>query len=231
MLKVDFFGNGTCTHCKFAKHELEDFLQFHIESENIWIARDDKLQDVLSDTLSNYPKEQHEDIVDSYSWDLHLNQQKYPDIHRSSLIITVFNFFENHLNSLCEILTESVESEVRLKDLNGKGITRAFAYLTKVARLNLGTLGAERPFIVSVNSIRNIIVHNGGLLPENPNDKIYKFIEKEIGISGRPECSVTIQYDFISRFIHVLIDFFDKLDDEIQAHIRRFNAKNNSQPD
>ncbi|WP_199170171.1 hypothetical protein [Hydrogenovibrio sp. SC-1] len=128
---VDFFGNGLCIHCHLAKNELRDLAGFNQLSEASWKEKDDSLQEELSELLKKYPEKNHEDIVDSYSWDLHLNQYKYPSLHRESLVITVFNFLEHQLNSLCHIFYESIDSDIKLKDIHGQGVERALLFLKK----------------------------------------------------------------------------------------------------
>lgn len=221
---VDFFGNGLCIHCHLAKSELMDIFCFNDEAEDSWKKKDDTLQDELGEILGKYPEKSHQDIVESYSWDLHLNQYKYPSLHRESLVITVFNFFENQMNTLCQMFYESIDSDLKLKDLHGQGVERALLYLSKVAKVDFGAFGGEIPIIKGVNLVRNTIVHNGGLLPEDPNVKINKFIQKTECLSGIEGAYVNIHPEFISFFIKTLVEFFEKLDIEIQKHIRAFNA-------
>ncbi len=162
---IDYFVNGLCTHCHDVKNELIEFNQFHFATETAWQKEDNTLAGAIDDLIKKYPEARTHDIAASYAWDSHLNQVKYPAIHRESLDITIFNFFENQLNGLCQILSGCVESKVELKHLNGKGIERARLYLTKVVDFDLSNLNPEWSYIKSVNELRNQIVHNGGLLP------------------------------------------------------------------
>lgn len=219
---VDFFENGLCIHCHLAKKELIEFLAFNEQTEESWKTRDNNLQKELSEILEKYPEKNHEDIIDSYAWDLHLNQSKYPDLHRESLLITIFNFLEHQLNSLCRILYESTDSNLKLNEVYGQGVERAFLFLTKVAKINLSSFGSELPEIKGVNLVRNAIVHSGGLLPEDPASKINRFIASSADLSGVESGQINIQPGFIARFINVLIVFFEKLDIEIQKHIEEY---------
>lgn len=221
---IDFFGNGLCLHCHLAKNELMDIAAFNNLSESSWKEKDDTLQEELSEILKKYPEKSHDDIVESYSWDLHLNQYKYPNLHRESLIITVFNFLEHQLNSLCQIFYESIDSDLKLKDINGQGVERAFLFLKKVVNVDFSHFGAELPVIKGVNLVRNIIVHNGGVLPDDANSKVNKFIASSEYISGSAGGGINIQPEFIDCFVKVLVAFFEKLDNEVQKHIQGYNA-------
>ena len=217
---VDFFGNGLCLHCHLAKNELIEFLMFNDQTEEAWRSRDNNLQNELNEILEKYPEKSHDDIIENYAWDLHLNQSKYPSLHRESLVITVFNFLEHQLNSLCKIFYESIDSNLKLNEIHGQGVERALLFLTKVAKVDLSSFGSELSEIKGVNLVRNAIVHNGGLLHEDPNSKINKFITSSEHLSGVEAGYVNIHPEFIEHFINVLISFFEKLDIEIQKHIQ-----------
>ncbi|SFH69231.1 hypothetical protein SAMN05444507_102226 [Pseudomonas syringae] len=219
---VDFFENGLCIHCHLARNELIEFLTFNEQTEESWRARDSNLQKELGEILDRYPESNHKDIIDSYAWDLHLNQSKYPDLHRESLLITIFNFLEHQLNHLCKILYDSIESNLKLNEIYGQGVERALLFLTKIAKIDLSSFGSELPEIKGVNLVRNAIVHNGGLLPEDENSKINRFIAGSDCLSGVESGYINIQTDFIASFISILIAFFDKLDVEIQKHIQEY---------
>lgn len=219
---VDFFENGLCIHCHLAKNELIEFLIFNERTEESWKARDNNLQKELNEILEKYPEKSHDDIIDSYAWDLHLNQSKYPDLHRESLLITIFNFLEHQLSSLCKILYESIGSDLKLNEVYGQGVERALLFLTKVAKINLSSFGSELPEIKGVNLVRNTIVHSGGLLPEDPSSKVNRFVASSADLSGIESGYVNIHPEFIAHFINVLIDFFEKLDIEIQKHIQEY---------
>ncbi len=219
---VDFFENGLCIHCHLAKNELIEFLTFNEQTEESWKTRDHSLQKELNEILEKYPERTHRDIIESYAWDLHLNQSKYPDLHRESLLITLFNFLEHQLNSLCKILYESIDSDLKLNEVYGHGVERALLFLTKVAKINLSSFGYELPEIKGVNLVRNNIVHSGGRLPEDSNSKVNKFISSTSSLSGVESGHIVIHPEFIAHFIKVLIDFFIKLDIEIQKHIQNY---------
>ncbi|GMR17671.1 MAG: hypothetical protein BMS9Abin33_0064 [Gammaproteobacteria bacterium] len=220
-LKVDFFANGLCFHCNMAQRELQEYLQFHSETESAWGEKNNDLQSNLNEILNKYPEEHHQDIVESYSWELHQNQYKFPNMHRESLIITIYNFLESELNQLCGIIAESIDRKIRLKDLHGKGINRALLYLSKVAEFEMSKMGSELPYIKNVNLLRNQIVHSGGVLPDNADHELNIFVMQNLNLSGQPGHSVTLDSEFIGEFIERLIAFFNRLDEEIQLFMKR----------
>ncbi|MDT0581551.1 hypothetical protein [Brumicola blandensis] len=132
------------------------------------------------------------------------------------------------MNELCNKLAVSIDSLIKLRDVNGKGVTRALMYMKKVAQLDLQKASDEKYYIAMLNKIRNAIVHTGGILHTEPSSDIYRFINNEIFISISADGALIIHDDFIDRFIGILIGFFDKLDSEIQMFIERYDAQPNS---
>lgn len=222
-MPIDFFESGLCFYCHLAKNELNEYFYFHSETEVYWEKKDDELQKKLKVVLSKYPEKYRRDVVESHSWDLHLNQIRYPDIHRESLILAIYSYFENQLNRLCDILSESVENNVSLRDLKGQGIERAFLYLKKIAGFNLSDLGKEMSYIRNVNKIRNIIVHNGAMLPEDLHPKILKFISDNLHLYGEAGMRITIRSEFINEYLEKLIQFYEILGKEVEKYIQKFD--------
>jgi len=222
--EVDYFNNGLILLGYGARSRLYDFSHFHAETEKAWEEKDKKIQDNLNDELQANHEFQHPDIVDSYAWDLHQNQYQFPNIHRESLVITIYNFLEAQLNELCDVISKSIDSKVKLKDLKGQGITRAFLYLTKVADFDFTAMAKEKAYIDKVNKLRNIIVHNAGHLPDKTEKSLNNFVNKNSYLSGELGNTVTLSNGFIHEYINVLIDFFDKLEKEIQVFSNKENA-------
>lgn len=217
---IDFFYNGLCSLCHIARNELMDFEDFHAETEASWSKINQDLENKIDRIIKRHPEEDHDEVIESFSLDLHEKQEKYPFIHRTSLLITIYSFLENTLNDLCHTLSQSVGSDVKLSDLQGNGIERALLYLSKVAAFDLSKMGGTLPYIKGINKIRNIIVHNGGVLPSSPEHKVHAFIERTKSMSGHPDCNVRFEDAFINEVIKVLIQFFNELDKEVQTHIQ-----------
>lgn len=222
-LEINYFVIGLCTHCASVKDELQVFGSFHDKTEDSWKNKDTDLQDHITGVLKNHPKTRHEDIVDSFSWDLHQNQYKYPDIHRKSLIITIFSFLETRLNELCSILEECIELKIKRKDLNGRGIERAISYLKLVAEFDLEPMNKEVFYVRGVNQVRNQIVHNYGRLPDDDKHKACIFVTKAENLSGAPGGVISVRPDFIREFVDVQTIFFDKLNTEVERFIQSKN--------
>ena len=223
-MTVDFFENGLCFYCHLAKNELWTYKKFHHETENSWQKKDETLQSELQSILEKYPDADHDEIVESHGWDLHLNQIKYPDIHRTALVVAIYIFIEDQLNGLCHTLQESIATRLRLRDINGKGVERAFLFLSKVIGFDLSRI-SSKAFVSNVNKLRNRIVHAGGILPDDPKDSLNKFAVRTNGLWGNPGGRVNIASEFIEDLIGQLVIFFDEIDMQVQEFISNTNAQ------
>ena len=222
--EINYFKDGLCMHCTWSRGGLYDFRHFHTEAESSWSNKDSQLQKQINEKLNKFPEEHHQDIIESFSWDMHQLQNQFPNIHRESLVITIFNFLEKQLNHLCNILSEYFSGTVKLNDLNGRGIRRALLYLSKVANIDFTKFKEEKDYILKVSKIRNQIVHNGGILPIKPSDPINIFISKNQLLHGSPGFEVILDPEFLYELIDTSIEFFEKLDGEIQMFITSQNG-------
>ena len=219
-MAIDFFENGLCFYCHLAKNELQTYSEFHTETEASWKTKDDLLQKELDSILKKYPEANHDEIIESHGWDLHLNQFKYPDIHRTALVVAIYVFLEDQLNGLCETHRESLDTKLRLSDLSGKGIERALLFMSKVALLDLGDI-SSLALVKNVNKLRNRLVHAGGILPDAVDDRLNIFVKQTLGLRGEPGGRVHFEANFIHNLIEGLIGFFDELDGQVRLFMSR----------
>jgi hypothetical protein len=219
-MAIDFFENGLCFYCHLAKNELQTYSEFHSETEASWKKKDDLLQKELDTILKKYPEADHDAIIESHGWNLHLNQIKYPDIHRTAFVVAIYVFLEDQLNGLCETLRESLDTKLRLSDLSGQGIERALLFMSKVALFNLGDI-SSLALVKNVNKLRNRLVHAGGILPNAVDDMLNIFVKQTRGLRGEPGRRVHIEANFIHALIEGLIGFFDELDGQVSLFMSR----------
>jgi hypothetical protein len=87
-------------------------------------------------------------------------------------------------------------SKIRLRDIRGNGFERALLFLKRVPEFDLSAVSAEIGFLRSMNKIRNLIVHSGGILPEEESEDVNRFVSSEESLAGRPGDLVQISPDF-----------------------------------
>ncbi|MEK5358143.1 hypothetical protein [Paenibacillus sp. FSL L8-0709] len=97
-------------------------------------------------------------------WIMHLDTYSHelPLILNHSLLISLFAFFENHLNLICSYLQKQSGIMISVTDIKGSGIKRAQTYLKKVIQIDFPDSTDEWMKIRNCIPIRNCIVHCGG---------------------------------------------------------------------
>ncbi|ETT53407.1 hypothetical protein BSK66_27805 [Paenibacillus odorifer] len=98
-------------------------------------------------------------------WIMHLDTYAHdlPLILNHSLLVSLFAFFENQLNLICEYFEEQFDISNKFRDYKGSGIKRAQTYLKKeVIQIDFPDSTEEWMKIKSCIPIRNCIVHCGG---------------------------------------------------------------------
>ena len=221
---IDFFANGLCFRCHMARSELNEFLEYHGVAEASWKREDHDLQLKIDEILQRYPKSKHPEIVEQYGIDLYQNQTNFPSIHRESLFLVIYNFYETSLNDICSAVSASIDSRLSLSDINGKGVERAKRFLSKVAEIDFSGMGREGSYLGNMNQLRNQLVHCGGTLPTDPKSKLNKFVAENANLTGEPGSHVGLRSGFIEEFVGVLKCFFENLEQEVVVFMNKANA-------
>lgn len=68
--------------------------------------------------------------------DKHMYSIQFPNILRSSLLISIYSFLENQLIRLCKELQIKMNLSVKFNSISGKGIEKAKVYLSDVVKLD-----------------------------------------------------------------------------------------------
>ena len=131
----------------------------------------DKLEASLEEELQKLENPYDEISYELYVHDVDAHwglKQFYPLVLRESLFIASFSHFETLTTEFCKKLQELEQLSLDLNDLKDKGVTRAYAYMIKVARLKISEESWEN--IVILNQLRNLFVHNNGLLESDKGE-------------------------------------------------------------
>lgn len=93
----------------------------------------------------------------------------FPNTHRRSTLVSLFSFYENSLNTLCEVYRDHMSLDVGFRDMADKGITRAKLYLIKIVGLSFPT-NSNWATILKIQRIRNNIVHSYSEIQKTEKD-------------------------------------------------------------
>ncbi|BDQ65098.1 hypothetical protein ACE02Y_14715 [Shewanella xiamenensis] len=214
MDSLTIFKSRLPFYCEQVIQELTYFKHFNCELEELSRTKSKELDSEISSKLSHSESKFHEDIIDFYQWDSTL-VELFPSIHRESLLISIFNLLEHHLNVLCTKFGDVFAFSVKAADLKDRGITRSFSYLKKVVSLSFESIGKEKEFISNVNKLRNFIVHNGSIIDKS---HAQNFVKNSKLLSLTSGNRLIIHDGFISDFIDVLSRFWDVLGKLVLEH-------------
>lgn len=205
-------------------NRLSDYGGFYTDIEHAFKKFDEDLQAEISERLKEIPEADHDEFFEGYSYDFHQNQLMFPSMHRASTFITLYNFFEYSLNQLCKSIGDELGSRIGLQDLKGSGIERAFLFLDKVPEFAFSSIENHMSFIRYCNKLRNVIVHNGGVLPEDRNDPLNRFVNSTELLRGGPGREVLFEHSFVPAFIDSLEAFFETVQNEMQRFLDKFRS-------
>lgn len=127
---------------------------------------------------------------------------EFKNTHRFSVFISMFSFFEGKLNSLCEVLQEQFSPTAKVK--KGNHLEYYFEFLTEVLQVDNSGWAANYRAIQNLNSLRNKLVHEEGLINEGAKEIVVKTAGLTVHHSGQ---LFTIDDD-----LQFLNDFIDNMD-------------------
>lgn len=224
--EISFIGFEIFCHSVQIERDLENYQSFYSDVEVLFQKKDKELQQTIDERLKSVPEEHHSEFVEGYGQDLHENQFLFPSMHRESIFITSFNYLEHSLNEYCRLISKLSENPIKLNDLNHKGVQRAIVYLKKIALLDLSEANTEYEFIANSNRLRNRIVHAGGILPSNQEEKVNKFIESQENLAGSPDHGIVFREAFIPQFINNLAGYLKVIGAESIKYVQKITPNN-----
>ena len=192
----------------YATNDLASFQDYSIRMEGFMIEEFDKYNQYLDDMYIEYFNR----FKGRQDLGYYLEYQ-YPDLFRKSLYTNIFSFVEKTLNSICVSYEERNNEKNSFRDMDGNGIDRAKAYLTKVKGLDVGLI-KEWEQLKAFQKVRNLIVHNySEIQPENilEWEKIKKDLKCLIYDKYPFYYKLRLDNTFINNFFNLSLNFFKAL--------------------
>jgi len=128
-------------------------------------------------------------------------------ILRASIFTSLYSFLESRFNWVC-LQRKGQDIRLDLKQISGKGITRARTYWTKVLRLEL----PEDPLwqrLQGYSLVRNCLVHRGGEVSAD-DTKLRGYISKNPNL-GLPADVIVIHQGFCEEVLGSIEAFLHQL--------------------
>lgn len=182
-----------------------DFYPFKSVIENNKLATD--LLSTAYNEMANEARTKDDYLTESWAMTSVLLQKcRVELLTQYSLLLTMVSLFEEAVNTLCRIYKNNLSLEKELKDIRGSGLERAADYLKDEVKVSGFKSDTQWEYITTIRDCRNMVVHNGGRLPENIRSKCDKF-----GIGYRKEdYQLYIEYEDINKFYDAFLDFMNR---------------------
>ncbi len=177
--------------------KIEDFLAQEI------VALDSQLNSAVAG-MSYMEKD---DFLESESFRVEQTKHTFPQLQRTSSLISLYLTLENSLNFLCQTGSRYSDSAVELVDLvNTNLIERAKIYLVKVLKLNFPQESPAWKEIGKIQQIRNALVHNNGIV-KSGNTSLISYI-KQCDYIELVDYKIVIKRGFVEHACNIIEKFF-----------------------
>lgn len=194
-----------------ARGRLEEFRQYTLEIESKFNSDKNALSSSYDETIKGLSADEIREVDDYFSDDYYIIEEIHVGMYRKSTLVSIYSFLENSMNGLCRYLSARHDYPVKLYDLRGEGIVRAKDYLEKLARVDFDALNGEWSHLMTLNKIRNCIVHSEGDIKASRNSHIGNIITNNASLSLRNERYIKIDRKYVDFSINKVEEFLDKL--------------------
>jgi hypothetical protein len=214
----------------YGSPENDCLLRFHVPLRHFKIYANDMEEYLLSkqtmvdseDEEDLFINEEEEENDVGAGWTHFISDRytflvQYPDILRSSLLISVYSFFENLLTKLCREIQVKMKLSVKYNSIAGKGIEKAKTYLTEVVGIDFPSNTMEWKQINDYKNIRNCFAHSEGVVKES-DSKIRRSVQnlEAVAIMGDSFLgeNIVLLKGFIFNFIETLEGFWRGIENQ-----------------
>lgn len=158
---IDFFGTTLFHVCQFTKLDLYNYSTYNKYAENNISQSNANIAEEVRCRLDKHDESHHEDIVDDYAHVFHELGDIYPAMHRKAMVITLYNFFEHQIKTLCGALNRLLPNDMSDKyKLNNACIKRYRKFLRCEAGFDInleGGLWRQWEDMLKVEQIRHVL--------------------------------------------------------------------------
>ncbi|EPF3218086.1 hypothetical protein [Enterobacter hormaechei] len=223
---IDFFGTTLFHICHFTEIDLLNYKDYDNYNEKNLEVSVENLSHYLHDTLERYDEKDHQDIYESYGWDFNRLESIYTSIHRKAMIITLYNFFEHQIKTLC-LEVEKLIFQDCSSYFNKDCLKDYRRFLKKEANFDFKMINTLWDDMISIKLVRNTLVHSEGEIKNEKSNNlktIKHYCKKKDNIrliSNR----IIIDKVFVHNLLNEMLKLFDLLEKEVMAFIRRYEDK------
>ncbi|EBV4908659.1 TPA: hypothetical protein ACWP54_004171 [Escherichia coli] len=228
---IDFFGTTLFHLCHFTTIDLHNYAAYNKYAENNIEESNKRLSDEISQRLENNDKEYHEDIIGHYSQEIQEFGNIYPPMHRKAMVITLYNFFEHQIKTLCTETNMLLPQDMSEAYSFSKACIKDYRkFLRREAIFDMnpgGELWKRWEDMLKVEQIRHVLVHSEGEIEKHRAERladIENYCKQKKGIRLIRH-RIIIDEGYVAGLITELISLFDLLDRQVNVFIRRYESE------
>ena len=211
--------SGCSLTIDYANNELNE-LKYFVDTLEIFISNEECRE---VEVLAKYAQQQGITPAGEF-WAEHPPywwRQIFASRLRSSYTITLMSAVEKHLEAVCLDIQVILRSEIAQDELKGSTIERCRKYLEKVAKFQ-SPLPHTWEIIGYLYDVRNIFIHNGGMLGESVRSKrLNHFASIATGLSIQSGKYIELEHGFVDFAISIVKTFFSELSNELHLACER----------
>lgn len=208
---IDLFYKGISSPSWLFCHELQRLLEFADATEQFLNSHKAAFEKAIEEKAKELAQEAKDDLYGWHSDDWHRLEQEFPQTLRSSLAISVYAEFEHFLLSRARYLGASQKRRIMPKDLKSKGIRSALEYYKLVLDVPFPDDSPEWGEILSLNRIRNCLVHSTGEIADDDKAMI-TLVEKHPHLSLSNLSKIMLDDQYVPFVIGMIASFAKLLD-------------------
>ncbi|MHA6636748.1 hypothetical protein ACX3OY_23525 [Citrobacter farmeri] len=228
---IDFVGTTLFHLCYFTEKDLKDYAEYNKYTEDNMTQSHSEVCEEVQEMFELHDEHHHEDILDCYSQKFQAFTDIYPLMHRKAMVITLYNFFENQIKTLCieinKLLPKDMSDAYSFKEIC---IKRYRKFLRREADFDINQgnkLWELWEDMLKVEQIRHVLVHSEGEIEKHRAVRlagIENYCEQKKGIRLIRH-HIIIDEGYVAGLITELISLFKILDEQVKAFIRRYESE------
>ncbi|QMD64603.1 hypothetical protein [Citrobacter sp. RHB35-C17] len=228
---IDFFGTTLFHLCHFTRNDLHDYAAYNKYAEDNIAQSHIKVCEEVQRQLERNDEYHHEDILDFHSLEFQAFSDIYPPMHRKAMVITLYNFFENQIKTLCtkvnKLLPQDMSEKYKFKDVCIKHF-RKFLRHEAGFDINQGdVLWKLWEDMLKVEQIRHVLVHSEGEIDQHRVERLADIESycKRIKTIRLNQHKIIIDEGYVAGLIADLISLFNQLNRQVNVFIRRYESE------
>lgn len=227
---IDFFGTTLCHISHFTTYDLLNYADYNKYAEGNIQKSNLDVDNQISLLLEKNDESDHEEIICSFSTEFQGFGDIYPSIHRKSMVIALYNFFEHQIKTLCIEVNQLLPADMGTQYFSDVCIKSYRRFLRREAGFDIkpgDTLWELWEDMLKVEQIRHVLVHSEGEIEKNRVDRhadIESYCKRKKNIRLY-RYRILIDNGFVATLISDLITLFEKLDNHVHAFIRRYEIE------